>query len=40
LKVNDAVFGAVFLALSLLVFWSIRDYPSIPGQDWRSARCC
>jgi putative tricarboxylic transport membrane protein len=33
LKFNDAVFGAVFLALSLLVFWSIRSYPSIPGQN-------
>ena len=33
MKLNDAVFGAVFFALSLLVFWSIRDYPSIPGQN-------
>jgi len=33
LKLNDAVFGAVFFALSLLVFWSIRNYPSIPGQN-------
>jgi putative tricarboxylic transport membrane protein len=33
LKLNDVVFGAIFFALSLLVFWSIRDYPSIPGQN-------
>jgi putative tricarboxylic transport membrane protein len=33
LKLNDAVFGAIFFVLSLLVFWSIRDYPRIPGQN-------
>lgn len=33
MKLNDAVFGAVFLALSLLVLWTIRDYPKIPGQN-------
>ncbi|HVJ60572.1 MAG TPA: tripartite tricarboxylate transporter TctB family protein [Burkholderiaceae bacterium] len=33
MKLNDAVLGAVFFALSLLVFWSIRGYPSIPGQN-------
>ena len=33
MKLNDAVFGAVFLALSLLVFWSIQSYPNIPGQN-------
>lgn len=33
MKLNDAVFGAIFFVLSLLVFWSIRDYPRIPGQN-------
>jgi putative tricarboxylic transport membrane protein len=33
LKLNDAVFGAIFLALSLLVLWSIQSYPKIPGQN-------
>jgi putative tricarboxylic transport membrane protein len=33
LKLNDAVFGALFLALSLLVLWTIQGYPRIPGQN-------
>lgn len=33
MKLNDAVFGALFLALSLLVLWTIRGYPKIPGQN-------
>jgi putative tricarboxylic transport membrane protein len=33
LKLNDAVFGALFLALSLLVLWTIQSYPMIPGQN-------
>ena len=33
MKLNDAVFGAVFLALSLLVLWTIQSYPRIPGQN-------
>jgi len=33
LKLNDAVFGALFLALSLLVLWTIQSYPKIPGQN-------
>lgn len=33
MKVNDAVFGAILLALSLLVLWTVRDYPKIPGQN-------
>jgi putative tricarboxylic transport membrane protein len=32
-KLNDAVLGAVFLALSLLVLWNIRGFPNIPGQN-------
>jgi putative tricarboxylic transport membrane protein len=33
MKLNDAIFGALFLALSLFVLWSIQSYPKIPGQD-------
>jgi putative tricarboxylic transport membrane protein len=33
MKLNDAVFGAVFLVLSLLVLWTIQGYPKIPGQN-------
>jgi putative tricarboxylic transport membrane protein len=33
LKLNDAVFGAAFLALALLVLWTIQGYPKIPGQN-------
>jgi len=33
MKISDAVFGAVFLLLSLLVLWTIRSYPTIPGQN-------
>jgi putative tricarboxylic transport membrane protein len=32
-KLNDAIFGALFLALSLLVLWTIQGYPKIPGQN-------
>ena len=33
MKLNDAVFGALFLVLSLLVLWSVQSYPKIPGQN-------
>lgn len=33
MKLNDAVFGAIFLALSLYVLWTVQAYPRIPGQD-------
>ncbi|HEU5294423.1 MAG TPA: tripartite tricarboxylate transporter TctB family protein [Burkholderiaceae bacterium] len=33
MKLNDAVFGALFLALSLLVLWTVQGYPKIPGQN-------
>ena len=33
MKLNDAVFGALFLVLSLLVLWTVQGYPKIPGQD-------
>jgi putative tricarboxylic transport membrane protein len=31
-KVNDAVFGALFLALGALVLFAIQGFPKIPGQ--------
>jgi len=33
LKLNDAVFGALFLVLALLVLWTVQSYPKIPGQN-------
>ncbi len=33
MKLNDAVFGALFLVLSLLVLWTVQGYPKIPGQN-------
>ncbi len=32
MKLNDAFFGAFFLALGALVLFTIRAYPNIPGQ--------
>ena len=32
MKVNDAIFGAVLLALGLLVLFTVQSYPKIPGQ--------
>lgn len=33
MKLNDAVLGAIFLALSIAVLWDVRTYPNIPGQN-------
>jgi putative tricarboxylic transport membrane protein len=33
LKLNDTVWGALLLALSLAVFWNIQSFPRIPGQN-------
>jgi putative tricarboxylic transport membrane protein len=33
MKLNDAVFGALFLVLALMVLWTIQSYPKIPGQN-------
>ena len=33
MKLNDAIFGAIFLALSVYVLWTVQGYPRIPGQD-------
>jgi len=32
-KLNDAVWGALLLALSAAVFFAIRNFPNIPGQS-------
>jgi putative tricarboxylic transport membrane protein len=37
MKINDAVFGALFGVLSLLVLWTIQSYPRIPGQNFGPA---
>jgi len=31
-KLNDAVFGALFLALGALVLFAVQGFPKIPGQ--------
>ncbi|MEI7446124.1 MAG: tripartite tricarboxylate transporter TctB family protein [Burkholderiales bacterium] len=33
MKINDALSGAGLLALSGWVFWEIRSFPNIPGQN-------
>ncbi|MFZ9298410.1 MAG: tripartite tricarboxylate transporter TctB family protein [Hylemonella sp.] len=33
MKINDALSGAILLALSLAILYLIRDYPIIPGQN-------
>lgn len=32
MKLNDAIFGAFFLALGTLILFSIQGFPKIPGQ--------
>jgi putative tricarboxylic transport membrane protein len=32
MKLNDAVFGALFIALGALVLFAIQGFPKIPGQ--------
>lgn len=32
MKLNDAVFGALFLALGALVLFAVQGFPKIPGQ--------
>jgi len=36
-RLNDAVIGAVLLALSLAVLWHVKDFPPIPGQPYGAA---
>ena len=33
MKLNDAVWGALLLALSAAVLWNIQGFPRIPGQN-------
>ena len=33
MKLNDAVWGAIFLALALAVLWNIQGFPKIHGQQ-------
>ena len=33
MKINDAVFGAVLLALGIAVLWHVQSFPKIPGQN-------
>ncbi len=33
MKLNDAVWGALLLALSAVVLWNIQGFPKIPGQN-------
>ena len=32
MKINDAVFGVVLLALGVVVLWHVQSFPKIPGQ--------
>jgi putative tricarboxylic transport membrane protein len=32
-KVNDAVFGVLLLALGVAVLWHVQSFPKIPGQN-------
>jgi putative tricarboxylic transport membrane protein len=33
MKLNDAIFGLIFLGIALLILWSVRTLPNVPGQD-------
>ncbi len=33
MKVNDAVWGALFALLGAAILWHVRAFPSIPGQN-------
>ena len=33
MKLNDAVWGVLFLLLALAVLWNIQGFPRIPGQN-------
>ncbi len=37
MRVNDALIGAVLLALALAVLWHARTFPTVPGQPYGSA---
>jgi putative tricarboxylic transport membrane protein len=33
MKLNDAIFGLVFLGIAALILWNVRGLPNVPGQD-------
>ena len=33
MKINDAVFGVILLALGIAVLWHVQSFPKIPGQN-------
>ena len=33
MKINDAVFGVLLLALGIAVLWHVQSFPRIPGQN-------
>ena len=33
MKINDAIFGALLLALGIGILWHVQSFPKIPGQD-------
>ena len=33
MKINDAIFGALLLALGVGILWHVQSFPKIPGQD-------
>ena len=37
MKVNDAVTGAILIALGLVILWHIQGYPAMPGQKFGPA---
>lgn len=34
MKLNDAVFGALFAALGAFLLWHVQGFPAIPGQQY------
>ena len=37
MKVNDAVTGAILIALGLVILWHIQGFPAMPGQKFGPA---
>jgi putative tricarboxylic transport membrane protein len=37
MKINDALMGALLLALGVVVLWQIQSYPAMPGQKYGAA---
>lgn len=34
MKINDAIFGAIFAVLGAIVLWYVQSFPTIPGQQY------